>query len=246
MCVCVHIWKVKVLVAQLCLTLCELMDCSPPGSSVQGFLQARVLEWVDIPFSRGSSWSLSHQGSLMHTHKHTHRHTHTHTHTHTHIFPTQGLNPCLLHLLHWQVGSLPLTPSGKPIYRDFPGGSNGKEAACNAIDLGSIPGWGRSPGEGNGTPSIVAWRIPWTEEPGGLQSMGLQRIRHDWVTNTFTFTHTHTHIYTHTYTQAYFGDIVGLVPDHSNQANIAIKWVTWIFGFPVHIWKLHWHHIEFY
>ena len=34
--------------------------------------------------------------------------------------------------------------------------------------------------------SIVAWRIPWTEEPGKLQSMGSQRIRHDWATNTFT------------------------------------------------------------
>ena len=34
--------------------------------------------------------------------------------------------------------------------------------------------------------SILAWKIPWTEEPGGLQSMGLQRVRHDWVTNTFT------------------------------------------------------------
>ena len=34
--------------------------------------------------------------------------------------------------------------------------------------------------------SILAWRIPWTEEPGGLQSMGLQRVGHDWVTNTFT------------------------------------------------------------
>ena len=33
--------------------------------------------------------------------------------------------------------------------------------------------------------SILAWRIPWTEEPGGLQSMGLQRVRHDWATNTF-------------------------------------------------------------
>ena len=35
--------------------------------------------------------------------------------------------------------------------------------------------------------SILAWKIPWTEEPGGLQSMGSQRVRHDWVTNTFTF-----------------------------------------------------------
>ena len=34
-------------------------------------------------------------------------------------------------------------------------------------------------------PSILAWRIPWTEEPGGLRSVGLQRARHDWATNTF-------------------------------------------------------------
>ena len=39
--------------------------------------------------------------------------------------------------------------------------------------------------------SILGWRIPWTQEPGGLQSMGSQRVRHDWVTNTHTHTHTH-------------------------------------------------------
>ena len=44
-----------VLVAQSCLTLCNPMDCSPPGSSAHGILQARILEWVDIPFSRGPS-----------------------------------------------------------------------------------------------------------------------------------------------------------------------------------------------
>ena len=43
------------LVAQLCLTLCNPMDCSPPGSSVHGIFQARILEWVAIPFSRRSS-----------------------------------------------------------------------------------------------------------------------------------------------------------------------------------------------
>ena len=41
---------------QLCLTLCNPMDCSPPDSSVHGILQARILEWVAIFFSRGSSW----------------------------------------------------------------------------------------------------------------------------------------------------------------------------------------------
>ena len=43
-------------VSQSCLTLCNPMDCSPPGSPVHGILQARLLEWVAIPFSRGSSW----------------------------------------------------------------------------------------------------------------------------------------------------------------------------------------------
>ena len=66
-------------VAQSCPTLCNPMDCSPPGSSIHGILQARGLEWVAISFSRGSSWPrdwtqvsrigretlycLSHQGS---------------------------------------------------------------------------------------------------------------------------------------------------------------------------------------
>ena len=68
---------------QSCLTLCNPVNCSPSGSSVHGILQARILEWVVIPSSRG-------------------------------IFLTQGSNPCLFHLLHWQAGSLPLAPRGKP------------------------------------------------------------------------------------------------------------------------------------
>ena len=47
--------KVKVLVAQLCLFPCDLMDCSVPGSSIHGILQGRILEWVTIPFSTESS-----------------------------------------------------------------------------------------------------------------------------------------------------------------------------------------------
>ena len=46
--------KVKVLVIQLCPTLCDPMDFSPPGSFVYGILQARILEWVAMSFSRGS------------------------------------------------------------------------------------------------------------------------------------------------------------------------------------------------
>ena len=63
-------------------SLCP-MDCSPPGSSVHEILQARILEWVAIPISRGSSQ------------------------------PRDNLN--LLGLPHWQVGSLPLAPPRKPI-----------------------------------------------------------------------------------------------------------------------------------
>ena len=44
-------YKSKVLVVQSCLTLCDLMDYSPPGSSIHGILQVRILEWVAIPFS---------------------------------------------------------------------------------------------------------------------------------------------------------------------------------------------------
>ena len=46
---------VTVKVTQSCLTLCDPMDCSPPGSSVHGILQARILEWVAMPYSTGSS-----------------------------------------------------------------------------------------------------------------------------------------------------------------------------------------------
>ena len=56
---------------------CDSMGCSPPGSSVHGILQARILQWVAMTFL------------------------------------TQGLSPCLLRLLHWQLGSLPVAPSGK-------------------------------------------------------------------------------------------------------------------------------------
>ena len=63
-----------------------------------------------------------------------------------------------------------------------PGGLD--KFACNAGDTGSIPGSGRSPGEGMAThSSILVWKLPWTEEPGGLQSIGSQRARHDWVSN---------------------------------------------------------------
>ena len=58
----------------------------------------------------------------------------------------------------------------------FPGGLVVKNLPANVGDVGSIPGSGRSPGEGNTCSSIFAWEIPWTEEPGGLQSMGYNLV----------------------------------------------------------------------
>ena len=68
---------------------CSFMDCSPPGSSVHGILQARIPECYVFQYCCAHL-----QG----------------------IFPTHGSNPRLLCLLHWQAGSLPLTPPGKPMY----------------------------------------------------------------------------------------------------------------------------------
>ena len=61
-----------------------------------------------------------------------------------------------------------------------PAGSDGKESACSAGDMGFIPELGRSLEKGMAThSSILAWRIPWTEEPGGLQSVESQRVGHN-------------------------------------------------------------------
>ena len=75
------------LVAQSCPTLCNPMDCSTPGSSVHGILQARILERVAISHSRGSS-------------------------------QPRDQTCCLLHLLYWQTGSLPLRHLGSPANPD--------------------------------------------------------------------------------------------------------------------------------
>ena len=76
---------------QLCLTLCNPMDCSPPDSSVHGILQARILEWIAMPSCRESSQPRDRTVYLR-------------------------CKMCLFHLLHWQVGSLSLAPPSSPLY----------------------------------------------------------------------------------------------------------------------------------
>ena len=68
---------------------------------------------------------------------------------------------------HLFIGKIPWRRDRRPtpVFLGFSGGSAGKESACTVGDLGSIPGLGRSPGEGKDYPtSILAWKIPWTME----------------------------------------------------------------------------------
>ena len=130
---------------QSCPTLCDPIDCSPPGSSVHGILQARTLEWVAISFLRGSSWPKD--------------------------------STCyLLGVLYLQAGSLPLRASlvaqmvkHLPTIRETWVQSLGREVPLEKkMAIHS---------------SILACKIPWTEEPGRLQSVGSQRVGHDWATS---------------------------------------------------------------
>ena len=82
-------------------------------------------------------------------------------------------------------------------------GSDRKESACNAGDLGLIPGLGRSPEEGNGYPlQYSCLENPMDREPGGLQSMGSNRVGHDWATNTFTYAYMYVCIHMESLLQA--------------------------------------------
>ena len=133
---------------QSCLTLCNPMDCLPPGSSVHESSSGK---------NNGVGCHAFLQG----------------------IFPTQGPNLSLFCLLHRQVDSLTVEPTGKPNVspiHGFPVCSDGKKFAFNAGDVGCIPGSGSSFGGEITHFSILPWRIPWTEDPGGLQSMGSQRV----------------------------------------------------------------------
>ena len=119
--------KSESVVTQLCPTLCDHMDCRSSGSTVHGILQARIVEWIAISFSRGSSQ------------------------------PTQGLNAGLQHcrsilyLLSHKGGPVKRVVSPK---EGFPAGSDGKESACNAGDLGFSPWVGK-----------ILWRRKWQLTP---------------------------------------------------------------------------------
>ena len=130
--------------------------CNLLGSSVHRILQTRILDWVVILSFRVSSQPRDW------------------TYV-SYVFCLGRL--VLYHQCH--LGN-PRELSEGLFYKDFPGSSDGKVSVCNAGDPGLIPGSGRSSGEGKAS---LAWKIPWTEDPSRLQSMGSQRVRHDWETS---------------------------------------------------------------
>ena len=121
---------VKMKVAQSCLTLCDPLDYT-----AHGILQARILEWVAVPFSRGFSQPRD-QTQVSHI---------------VGGFFTSWAHIILSH--HCILG--------------FTGGSDSKESACNAGDLGLIPGLGRSPGGGHRNPLQYSC----LENPRGQRSL---------------------------------------------------------------------------
>ena len=132
---------------------CDPMGCSSPGSAVHGIYQARILEWAAISFSRGSYWTRiwtpdSYRLVLC-----------------TNNFSWNYENGLCFKSEFWFLwlslgrgcseefrgfGTRLGIWGTPPILWGFPYSSVGKESACSAGDLGSIPGLGRSPGERNG------------------------------------------------------------------------------------------------
>ena len=132
---------------------------------------------------------------------------HTHTEIHTNIYIQTQIYTKIHTHKHIQTNTHTRRNTYKYIHRGFPGGSENKASACKAGDLGSIPGSGRSPGEGNGNP------LPSTclenSMDGGAWWATAHRVAKSWTRlSDFTFdihtnkytqtTHTHTHKYTET------------------------------------------------
>ena len=145
--------------------LCDPMDCRLLGSSVHGIFQARVLEWGAIAFSD------------IYTHTHTHTHTYTHTHAHTYVCVCIVLS-CFSHV---RLLATPWTAA----FQAPPSMGFSRQEYWSGMPLPSL----RYADDTTLLPlvekamathsSTLAWKIPWTEEPSRLESMGLQRVRHD-------------------------------------------------------------------
>ena len=159
------------------------MDCSPPGSSVHEILQARIVEWVAISFSRGSSpprnqtqvsciagrffpnWAIreAQKISLSKTKKSRMTFTCTEPKDTSETWSEKCDLRGYLGLPRWHCGEGPSCWSRR--HRRW----------------GFNPWVGKIPWSRKWQISILAWENPWTEEPGGSQSMRLQRVGHNWA-----------------------------------------------------------------
>ena len=188
---------VYVLVAQLCPTLCDPVDYSSPGSSVPGILLARILEWIAIPFLQGIFPTQGSNSGLLHTgrfftiwvtrearsipkRKYRYRWG-----SHQRSYPSHSTGKESA----YNAGD----PSLIPASERSPGEGIGYPLQYSWISLVAQmvmnpptmwETWVWSLGKedplekGMATQSsILAWRIPWSEEPGRLQSMGSQKSR---------------------------------------------------------------------
>ena len=144
--------KVKALVTQSCLTLCDPMDYNLPGSSVHEILGARVLGWVAIPFSGGSSRPRDRIWVSC-------------------IADRFFTIWAIIYLTWWFQLLL--------YFKGFPGGSDSKESAWNVGDPGPIPGFGRSPGEEKGslpTSVLLPGEFHGQRNPVGYSPWGCEEL----------------------------------------------------------------------
>ena len=155
---------------QSCLTLCEPIDDSSPGSPVPGTLQARTLEWVAISFSNAGKWKV--KGKSL-------------SHVRLFVTPWTTAYQALLSMgfsrqEYWSGVPLPSPKDRLPTPYSWASfvAQLVKNPPPNVGDLSSIPGLGTSPGEEKGYP---------LQYSGLENSMGLQSIRHDWLTFPFPF-----------------------------------------------------------
>ena len=180
-------YQVKVLVAQSCLTLCNPKDCSPPGSYVHGILQARILEWVAVSFSRGSSWPRDQTWVSC---------------TAGRFFTTWAPREAtredtILSEISQSETNAMWSLQGSWLESPRDGGAwraagHGVAKSQTRLSDFTFTFHFHALEKAMAThSSVLAWRTPWTEEPGGLQSMGSLRVRHDWATSLWLFTFMH-------------------------------------------------------
>ena len=158
---------------QSCPTLCDPIDGSPPGSAVPGILQARTLEWVVISFSNAWKWKVK----------------------------VKSLSCVRLLATPWTVAhQAPLSKgfSRQEYLEDMKNWNYSSQfdmensmlrvqaLSILYISLSTVKEKAMATHS-----STLAWKIPWMEEPGRLQSMGSRRVRHDWETSLSLFTFMH-------------------------------------------------------